>query len=346
MDETARIVSIGRSVPPWRWAQRDIWRLSARHFEGYRHRRIEQLFLQSDIEWRHLSFDAESFDPHESADALHARYAEWSQWMGKAAIADCLTRAEVAACEVDALFTVSCTGYLCPGLSALLAPQLGFRRDIQRCDVVGMGCSGALPGLQRAHDFVKANPGRRALLLTVEVCTACHYVDDTLETVVGNVICADGAAAVLVGGGTGPRIERFHSHTDPAFLDSVGFQSRAGKLRIVLSKDLRTAAGGLVQTTVEGLLEAASVDKDQIDHWIIHSGGRKVIDGIVQCLEIDENAVRFSREVLRDFGNMSSPTVLFVLDATLRGSQPRPGDRGILIAMGPGLSVEAALLAW
>lgn len=346
MKDTARIVSIGRAVPPWRHAQRDIWRLAARHYEQYRDPRIEQLFLQSDIEWRHLSFDPERFDPHESADALHARYAEWSQRIGKAAIEDCLARANLSARDVDALFTVSCTGYLCPGLSALLAPKVGMRRDIQRCDVVGMGCSGALPGLQRAHDFVKANPGRRALLLTVEICSACHYVDDTLETVVGNIICADGAAAVLVGSDDGPRIERFHVHTDPAFLDAVGFQSRGGKLRIVLSKDIRSAAGELVRTTVNGLLDAAHLARGDIAHWIIHSGGRKVIDGIVQSLEVREEQVRHSRQVLRDYGNMSSPTVLFVLDATLRESRPRRGDRGILLAMGPGLSVEAALLAW
>ena len=133
--------------------------------------------------------------------------------------------------------------------------------------LVGMGCAGALPALQRANDYVRAYPDRRALLLAVEICSACWYIDDSLETVVGNAICADGAAAVLIGcddHASGPRLEDFETLLEPALLESVGFQFRSGKLRIVLSKDIRKVAGGLVRRTVNKLLERNGVKFEEL----------------------------------------------------------------------------------
>jgi len=348
MNGLPRIAGIGTANPRNRYSQREIYDLSRKFVPMYRNPRIEQIFMNSDIDYRHLAFDAATFTAGESADELHARFQENALALGREAVVRCLEDASCGVEEVDSIVAVTCTGYVCPGLSALLIRDLGFRTNVQRADLVGMGCAGALPGLQSAYDYVRAHPGGRSLLVTVEICSACYYIDETLETVVGNAICADGAAAVLVvgdEGAHGPAIARFETLLEPSFIDTVGFQTREGKLRIVLAKDIRDSAGALVRRMVDGLLEREALRRENINHWIIHSGGRKVIDGIRDELGLTEEQLRNSRCVLRNFGNMSSPTVLFVLAETMRGT-PRPGEIGLMAAMGPGLAVEGAILRW
>jgi 3,5-dihydroxyphenylacetyl-CoA synthase len=349
MSAEPRIVGIGKANPSFRYSQREIYDLSTKYVPMYRNPRIEQIFMNSDIEYRHLAFDIATFSPDEQSDDLHARFEKNAVLLGREAVLRCFEDAGLLPEDVDFIVTVTCTGYLCPGLSAILIRDLGLRTDLQRADLVGMGCAGAMPGLQRAYDYVMAYPDRKALLLTVEVCSACYYVDESLETVVGNAICADGAAAVIVSAGTpeeGPRIEGFDTLLEPSFLHTVGFQTRQGKLRIVLSKDIRDAAGALVRRLLDSLLQKNGLKREEVDHWIIHSGGRKVIDSIRDELEISEEQLTHSRCVLRNFGNMSSPTVLFVLDKTLRESSPKAGDVGVMLAMGPGLAIEGAVLRW
>jgi alkylresorcinol/alkylpyrone synthase/polyketide synthase Type III len=349
MAAAPRVVGLGTANPPHRFSQSEIYDYAANHVTLYRSPRVEHIFMTSDIEHRHLSFDLKSHHPDESADELHARFAEHSVAVSKLAITRCLDRSGLTATDVDYIVAVSCTGYLCPGLSALLIKEMGMRDDLQRADLVGMGCAGAMPGLQRAYDFVKAHPGKKALVVAVEICSACYYVDDSLETVVGNAICGDGAAAVLVAdhrSGNGPALQHFATLLEPSFIHTVGFQFRSGKLRIVLSKDIRDAAGGLALRTINRLLSETHLQKDDIKHWVIHSGGRKVIDSIRDEVGLDEEQLRNSRRVLRNFGNMSSPTVFFVLQETFETSNPRPGDFGLMLAMGPGLAIEAGLLQW
>lgn len=349
MNAQPRITGIGRANPPFRYSQREIYDLSRKFVPMYRNPRIEHIFMNSDIDFRHLSFDTETFVPDESADELHSRFEEHSVTLGKEAVLRCLENAGALPGDIDFIVAVTCTGYVCPGLSSILIRDLGLRTNLQRADLVGMGCAGAMPGLQRAYDYVMAYPGKKALLVTVEVCSACYYLDESLETVVGNAICADGAAAALVAGGPdekGPQIAAFDTLLEPSFLNTVGFQTREGKLRIVLSKDIRDAAGGLVRRLVDSLLPGAGLTREDVDHWIIHSGGRKVIDGIRDEIGISEEKLKHSRCVLRNYGNMSSPTVLFVLDETMKQSAPKKGDVGVMIAMGPGLAVEGAVLRW
>ena len=278
---------------------------------------------------------------------MHAVFRAGALALGEAAARKCLAEAGLEPRDVDYVVATTCTGYLCPGLSPRLAQALGMRDDVQRADLVGMGCAGAMPSLQRASDFVRANQGRRALVVTVEVSSACWYVDDSLETVVGNTICADGAAAVVVGcddGASGPRLECFSTLLDFDFIESVGFEFKGGKNRIVLAKQLRTASGPLVRRAVERLLAQAALDFTDVDHWIVHSGGKRVLDAIGDALDLRDGGLAHSRAVLRDFGNMSSPTLLFVLDRVL--DLARSGDVGVLVALGPGLAAETGVLRW
>lgn len=347
------ILSVATATPRQRYSQEEIYDLACRYSEYYRTPRIKQIFMNSDIAFRHLYLDAESLPALESTDELHRRYLKGAVDIGSEAIRKCLSAGALDAEEIDYIVAVSCTGYLCPGLSSLLVKELGLRNNVQRADLLGMGCAGAMPGLQRAYDFVKAYPAKKALLLAVEICSACYYFDDSLETVVGNAICADGAAAMVVGLSDGrivPKIVGFETFLEPAYIDAVGFEQRDGRLRIILSKDIRNLAGDLSCTLVNQILQRYELRKDEVTHWILHSGGRKVIDGVRQALGLTAEQVCHSKHVLNNYGNMSSPTVLFVLHEVLHAADgvraPAANDRGIMLALGPGLAVEGALLQW
>jgi predicted naringenin-chalcone synthase len=226
-----------------------------------------------------------------------------------------------------------------------------LKRNVQRSSIIGLGCAGAVPTLQRAVDFVRANPGRKALLLAAEICSACYYVDNSLETVIGNAICADGAAAFLLGKSVPmkyayPRVIDFESFLDPEQIEEVGLQHRNGKLRIVLGASVQHLAGPMIESALEPLLQRHGLSRSQLRFWVVHPGGRKVIDNVQRHFGMTDEQLCFSRSVLRNYGNMSSPTVMFVLDEVVRNGDPRPGDWGVMIALGPGMAAEAALLRW
>ncbi len=347
------ILSIGTSNPPNRYSQEDIYSLVCRYSEFYRTTRVQQIFMNSDIDYRHLYLDMDSFDGIETTDELHTRYLRGAMEVGREAIEKCLAAGGFDVQDIGFIVGVSCTGYLCPGLSSLFVKDLGMRNDVQRADLLGMGCAGAMPGLQRAYDFVKAYPDKKALLVAVEICSACYYFDDSLDTAVGNAICGDGAAAVVVGVTEEkhfPKILGFATHLEPSYINTVGFVQREGKLRIILSKDIRDVAGGLAKTLIDKIFSSYNVSREQISHWILHSGGRKVIDSVQREMGLTDDQVRHSKCVLKNFGNMSSPTVLFVLNEVLHhtngSASPQSGDLGIMVAMGPGLAIEGALLQW
>lgn len=215
----------------------------------------------------------------------------------------------------------------------------------------GLGCAAAIPTLQRTVDFLRANPGRRALMLAVEICSACYFLDNTMETVIGNAICADGAAAFVLGSKDHanpryPQIVDFESFLDSAQIDQVGLNHRDGKLRIVLGASIQHLAQKMIEVALGRLLERHGLSYSDIRFWIIHPGGRKVLDNVQRHFGMTDDQLCFSRTVLRNYGNMSSPTVMFVLDEIVRNGDPQSGDLGIMVALGPGMAAEVALCKW
>jgi alkylresorcinol/alkylpyrone synthase len=245
----------------------------------------------------------------------------------------------------------SCTGYLCPDLGSRLIGHMKFRDDVERAPLLGLGCAGAMPTLQRVWDYAVARPGRKALMLAVEICSASYYIDKELETVVGNAICGDGAAALIISTGGAedarfPRVVDFQTFLDPGQLDKVGFEQREGKLRIILAVEIRDLAAPLIERSLDTLLERNGLARRDIRFWVAHPGGRKVIDNVQQVLGLTDEQVRFSKDIYRNYGNMSSATVIFVLDEVVKKGDPKPGDWGVMIALGPGMAAETALLRW
>src|ERR1700739_1313299 len=190
-----RIVAIGTANPPLRLTQEQSF-----HAAGYQTERVRKMFLNSDIDFRHFCLEGD-FSREESSDQLNQRYLRGAMKTGCRAILNCLKAAGTTVQDVDFLAVCTCTGYVCPDVGSRLIAHMGFSNRVQRASIIGLGCAGALPTLQRAVDFVRANPGRQALMLAVEICSACYYVDNTLETVVCNAICTDGAAAFLLATG-------------------------------------------------------------------------------------------------------------------------------------------------
>ena len=341
-----RILGLGTANPPNRFTQQEVFRMA-----GYYSQRILEIFLNSDIDYRHLYVDPATFSRDETPDQLNQRYLRGAMETGCQAVQRCLESAHLASSEVDLFLVCTCTGYLCPDLGSRLIGHMHFRTDMQRGPLLGLGCAGALPTLQRAWDYSHAHPGRKALLLTVEICSASYYVDNTLETVVGNAICADGAAAVILStesaeGARYPEIVDFQSFLNPEYLDKVGFEQKDGKLRIILAAEIRSIAAPMIERVLEPLLERNGLARKDIRFWVSHPGGRKVIDNVQKRLGLSDEQLRFSKTVLRNYGNMSSPTVLFVLEEVVRTGEPQPGDWGVMLALGPGMAAEAALLRW
>jgi polyketide synthase Type III len=340
-----RILSIGTANPPIRLTQEQSF-----HAAGYETERIRKIFLNSDIEYRHFYFGGTP-NLQETSDQQNERYLSGAIKTGCRAILKCVASAGASVKDVDFLAVCTCTGYVCPDVGSRLIAHMGFRKNVQRASVAGLGCAGALPALQRASDFVRANPGRKALMLAVEICSACYYIDNTLETVIGNAICADGAAAFLLGAEpqtdcSYPQIIDFETFLDTEQIEEVGLQHKEGKLRIVLGASVQHLAGPMIETALQQLLRRHGLAQSDIRFWVVHPGGRKVIDNVQKHFGMTDDQLRFSRSVLRNYGNMSSPTVMFVLDEVVRKGDPRPDDWGVMIALGPGMAAEVALLKW
>lgn len=337
-----RILAVGTAVPPWAFDQRTVLERL-----GYRDPLRRSFFLHSEIERRHFWVDGPDARPDDDLDRLQARFQEGGVRLGTEAARACLARADVPLGRVDFLATTTCTGRLCPSLDAHLIAALGLREDVQRVHVGDTGCASALVALQQAWNHVRAHPGHHALVVAVEVCSAAYVVDDSLETAVANAIFADGAGAVLLGdGGEGPAVLAHRTLIRPEYLDRMGFAFPGGRPRVILSKEVRHIAPAMLEEATRRLLHDHGLAREDVRFWVLHSAGRRVLERAQAVLGLDDRDLAFSRGVLREFGNMSSATVLFVLERVLASGQPRPGDVGVMAALGPGFAAEAALLAW
>jgi len=201
--------------------------------------------------------------------------------------------------------------------------------------------------LQQASNYLRAFPGRRALVVSAEICSAAYFLDDRLESAVANAIFADGAgAATLATEGAGPAIVAHRTLFRPEHLDAMGFEYPGGRPRVVLSKDVRKIGAQMMGEMAEALLTTQGLKREHVRYWVLHSAGRRVIDRARMLLELSEAQVAHSRAVLRRYGNMSSATILFVLEETLRNESPLDGEWGLMIGLGPGFAAEGALLRW
>jgi predicted naringenin-chalcone synthase len=244
-----------------------------------------------------------------------------------------------------------------PGLSSLFTRELGFDRSVRRADVVGMGCNAGLNGLNPLVQWARNHPGRVALLVCCEINSAMYLVDDTVRTGIVNSLFGDGAAAAVVTshphgpqgpmpGATDPWVLDFESFCIPEQWPAMRFDwnSDAGKWSFFLDRDIPYVIGFNIREPLERLLERNGLDVSSIQHWILHTGGGAVIESVKLSLGLDDHDVRHTRSVLRDYGNISSGSFLVSLERLLAEGAAAPGDRGVMVTMGPGAQIETALL--
>lgn len=337
-----RIAAVATASPPHRFSQADLLALA-----GYGDSQRRGFFERSDIESRFLCIDPTRFHPPESVDEMQARFGEGALTLGEAAARQGLARAGWSAPDLDFLVTTTCTGRLTPSLDAHLIARLGCRPDIQRAHIGDTGCASAMVALQQAWNHLRAFPTHRALVIAVEICSAAYYLDHRLESAVAHAIFADGAGAVALSlEGSGPAIVAHRTLFRSEHLDAMGFEYPGGRPRVVLSKDVRRIGPAMLKEMAQVLMDAQGLKREDIRHWVLHSAGRRVLERAAGLLGLGDAEMAHARAVLRTHGNMSSATILFVLQRTLQAGSPMPGEWGLMIGLGPGFAAEGALLCW
>jgi alkylresorcinol/alkylpyrone synthase len=307
----------------------------------------KKVFANASIARRRFSLDRLEEVLEENPDLINRRFEREAVDLSRQSLNAALRRAGISPRSLDFLAVSTCTGYVCPGISARLVESCGLRADIRYADLVGMGCGGALPALEQARNFTAAHPGALAAVVATEICSAAMFSDDAADLVVSNALFADGSAAALLrrdrrAGGL--VVRDFASRTYPEWRNQLRFILEQGRLRNVLDREVPRHAGESVRETVESLLKKNEVSKQSVRQWALHPGGAKVLDAVQSGLALGDSAVRDSRAILREYGNLSSPSVLYVLERKLSRRRFRPGDFGVLAAFGAGFSVHSALV--
>lgn len=346
------ITGLGTAVPAQRYSQRECWETlveSARYHEfSPRARAILKKVLNgnSGITTRHLALEnlGEAFKT--TPEVLQERFARNAPELAARAAGVALADAGHEAREIDALVISTCTGYLCPGLTSYVSERLGCRRDVLALDLVGQGCVAALPNLGASEALLAAGRSRRVLSICVEVCSAALYFDDDPGVLISACLFGDGAgAAVLESAPNGKRPVKWRTNgflLRPEQRDLLRFEHKAGLLRNILTPQVPGVAAQYAGTVLEEVLARSGVGRSQVQGWVMHPGGREVLAALRERLGLSEHDLRWSAAVLRDYGNLSSASVYFVLQAALADSAP--GGYWWLSSFGAGFSSHGALL--
>jgi alkylresorcinol/alkylpyrone synthase len=344
----ASIRGLATAVPARCYRQDEIFTILQPYLSG--NPRTETIFAHAGIDSRYLAIDGEYYREERTTQQRNDRYMEAAMVIGAQAIEKCLANAGLEAGEIDDFIVVSCTGLDIPGLDLQLAGRLGMSPWLHRTCVLGMGCYGAFPGLLRAREAAVERPGRTALVLAVEICSVHFQPGDTsVENVVSSALFADGAAAVVVRGepsGVGPVLVDAATYCDYQTFDHMAFHVTDHGFRMSLSAYVPKLLAASVETFVDTLLDRNGLARADVRHWGVHPGSSKILDYVQERLGLAEDDLKPSRKVLAEYGNMSSATILFVLDELQRQRQPKPGEYGVLMSFGPGLTMESSLVRW
>jgi alkylresorcinol/alkylpyrone synthase len=363
-----QIAAVRSAFPPHRYAQAEITGMVAAlgSFSRTKRALVDRLHGNSGVNFRHLAFPIEAYRDVHGIGISNERYVGAATGLGEQALRDALGKAGVLASDLDLLIVTSVTGVIVPSIDALLIPRLGLRPDVKRLPIFGLGCVAGAAALARMHDYLQAWPGHNAALVSVEVCSLCWpRTDFTTADLVASGLFADGAAAVVArgaqaareqggrsradgtaGAGGGPRIIASHSEVCPDSNDALGWRLGPAGFRIVLTAGLSDVIERELGAVVTSFLATHGLTVDDIGTWMAHPGGPKVIDAVQHSLKLPDSAMDVSRRSLAEVGNLSSASVLHVMEMTQALCAPPAGSFGMMIGLGPGVSVELILLRW
>ena len=316
---------------------------------------LQRLHGNAGVATRHTALPMAKYEDLRGIGPANDRYMEEATDLGERALRGALDRAGLTARDVDLLIVTSVTGVAVPSLDARLIPRLGLRSDIKRLPIFGLGCVAGAAGLGRLHDYLLAWPAHTAALLAVELCSLSWPVTGiTTADLVVSGLFGDGAAALVATGGQasggratrGPRVIASHSEVYPDSGDTLGWRLGPDGFRIFLTAELADVVERELGGGVSSFLAEHGLTVDGVRSWVCHPGGPKVIDAIQHSLKLPGSAVEMSRRSLAEAGNMSSASVLHILEQVIDTCPPPAGSPGLMIGLGPGVSVELILLEW
>jgi alkylresorcinol/alkylpyrone synthase len=347
-ERAPQLVSIATAVPDHvieqEWAA-ELARIAfGERIAGYD--ALARVFASTGIERRYSVEPADWFSEAHDWPQRTAAYVAGATKLFGQAVAKALAAADLTAAEIDTVITVSSTGVATPSIEAHVLPLLGFRPDVRRIPIFGLGCAGGVAGFANASRIAASEPGTTVLLVTLELCTLAFRTDRaTKADVISTALFGDGAAAAIFRCGRGPAIGRVGGATEHLWintLDIMGWSTDEAGLGVILSRSLPTFIAGHYRAEYDRAMQRLGLAPADIGRVVCHPGGTRVLEAIETALELPVGSFTIERDIMRDFGNMSSPTVLFVLERTLAA-----GFTGlaVLAALGPGFTASFATLA-
>ena len=312
---------------------------------------LQRLHARSGVEQRHLVLPTEEYAAVDTWGKANTLWIEKAEELGYQAICRAITPLGVAPEEINALYVASVTGIASPSLDAKLINRMGLSANIKRVPIFGLGCVAGAAGIARAADYVRAYPKQIAVVLCAELCSLTWRRDDvSAANMVATGLFGDGAAAVVIAGADtrlpGPQILDTRSVFYPGTEEVMGWDISENGFRIVLSPDVPLVVKQHLRNDVDSFLAEHGLTRKDISSWIVHTGGPKVLEAVQETLELPDGALDASWECLRRVGNLSSASVLCVLQDHLAQRRCAPGSYSVLSAMGPGFCSEVVLLRW
>jgi predicted naringenin-chalcone synthase len=350
------LLAIARYSPPYRYEQDEVTRFVRAWLEesgADGASRLLSVYETAGVKRRGSVIPIEQVFAPPDFERQNDRYIEIARSAGAETARQALERAELRASDIGLVVSVSCTGFMIPAVDAYVADALGMGPRLARLPITESGCAGGVVALARAHDYLTAHPDRCALVMALEFATLTFQHGDRSNTnVVSTALFGDGGAAVVLAGcdhprARGPAFARMagaESIFFPGTTHLMGFRLRNPGLQIVLDRELAPFVRREVGAAVKAFLEPRGLRREDVTRWVMHPGGRRIIEVMAEKLDLSDADLAPTEAVLAEHGNMSSVTVLFVLDEILRTDRPRPGERGVLGAFGPGFGAEFALL--
>ncbi len=353
-----RISGVGSALPENRYPQ-EILTQAFKQYWGSRlenPEQFERLHAHMKVDTRHLAFPMQRYLEFRTFGDTNAAWFEAAQELGERAIDNALEHAGLSRRDLHALFVVSITGVASPSLDARLINRMDLRPDIKRTPIFGVGCVGGALGLSRAADYTLAYPNQNAALLAVETCSLTVQRDDlSITNLIATGLFGDGAAAVIVSGseagngatpGAGPEILGNGSTFYPDTEEIMGWDISEEGFKIVLSPRLMELIRRNLGRDVDAFLKGHGLTRCDIGNWVIHTGGPRVLEAMQDALGLKQSDAQLSWDSLGRIGNLSSASVLMVLEDSVKDHRPAPGTLGVLLAMGPGFCSEMLLLRW
>jgi alkylresorcinol/alkylpyrone synthase len=348
-----RIAAVGSSLPPHYYDQATLLAaLKSRWVDRYYNLdRLERLHKNVLVGGRHLALPIEEYASLTTWGKANDAWIRVAQQVGEHAVRNALDKAGLSVGDVDAILFVTVTGVATPSIDARLINRLGRPSRVKRMPIFGLGCVAGAAGIARAADYVRAFPGEVAVLVSVELCSLTLQPEDlSIPNLIASGLFGDGGAAVVVTGaerrGPGPRIVASRSVFYPDSERVMGWDISETGFKIVLSAEVPLVARDRLRPDVDAFLAEHGLTRNDIASWVCHPGGPKVLEAMQESLGLTNGALDVTWRSLREVGNLSSTSVLLVLEETMDKHRPEPGTYGMLLAMGPGFCSELVLLQW